>query len=45
VEGVHFVDLQHGECYVELVGEGDLGRALEMHAHRVGPSSPSLILL
>ena len=38
VEGVHFVDQLHGECYVELAGEGDLGRALEKHALRVGSS-------
>ena len=32
------MDQLHGECYVELAGEGDLGRALEKHALRVGSS-------
>jgi len=38
VEGVHFVDPLHGECYVELAGLADLAPALEKHALRVGDS-------
>lgn len=38
VEGVHFVDPLHGECYVELASTGDLAPALEKHALRVGDS-------
>ena len=34
VEGVHFVDPLHGECYVELAGLADLAPALEKHALR-----------
>ena len=34
VEGVHFVDPLHGECYVELASTGDLAPALEKHALR-----------
>ena len=35
MEGVHFVDPLHGECYVELAGLADLAPALEKHALRL----------
>ena len=38
MEGVHFVDPLHGECYVEMATETDLEKALNKHALRVGNS-------
>ena len=38
VECVHFVDQLHGECYVEMATQGDLEKALNKHALRVGNS-------
>merc|ERR1719394_91558 len=39
VEGVHFVDQLHGECYVEMATQVDLEKALNKHGLRVGNSS------
>ena len=38
VEGVHFVDPLHGECYVEMATETDQEKALNKHALRLGNS-------